>query len=1054
MTLSVVSRPSDGSAEWLRRRLAELKAGDDMAAVTLLLPGSAAALSTQRALGRHGVINVRCTVFGRMAEVLAAAGLAVAGRTALRPEVELSLARTLLRHAPPPLRSERPHRALVAQVTASLRRLRDLDLDATQRQEVAARGPVSAGTVAMLTGYEDLLRDRALYDSHDLLVGAAESVTAGAGLGDVGAVLCLQPTNLSSGERRLLDALASRTTVLVALQTEGPADARRAASHLSEKLGQEPPVGRSPAVPSCTHVTLAPNATEEVRAAVRRIIADAGSGIPLHRTALLHSDSGRYAELIRDTLHAAGIPFTLLGGRSLATSHAGRGLIGLLRLRELDFARTSVLRWLSSFPRSHPGVPDSPAWDRLSRRAGVVRRPRDWDVRMRQLGARESAEASSVDDEGEPLDARGRAAAHQARDAVAIADHIAALDAATAPPAERTWSSWSTWVRHLLHDHVVDPHWTAAEQEAVTAVNEIVASITSSGAIESDLEMDTVLNTVEQLLETRRRPEGALGTGVVVGTVSAAAGMEMESVHVLGVDERSFPGPVADDPLLPERGADDLTDDREARVGAAALSFASVTATTGRLNLSMAIWDGAGHPLYPSRWLTEIASMLARTRLSAVRLREHGAAEWCTAAPSRLSALLRAETPRSAAEFRLLSVARRHAAGQMLRGSALAGTPNLPVARGLQVRAARRSAALTAADGNLSDALLDGDQETLDLDLIGDHPQSATRFQEWAECPFRFFLDRVLHVEPTGRPEDEDAWKISPLERGAAIHRMLERYVAELIAQGRPSPDETATPADHARLQAIATEEFTVLEVSGVTGHPLLWAQTRADILADLETLLDRDARLRAQGWTPHLVEHPFGYGAERPQGWEPVTVRLPTGRTLTLRGSIDRLDVGGPGAQPHRLRIIDYKTGKAKPTQKELDADPVHRGRALQLALYADAAGDAFPDVASIDAGYWFASARGGFEYVHIDVGTAQDERLRDVLTGVAGGIDAGAFPQRPGDEDYRLSRGAGWKNCMYCAYDRICPSARDALAERKSADPAVRWHADLTLPPPDDEP
>ena len=41
-------------------------------------------------------------------------------------------------------------------------------------------------------------------------------------------------------------------------------------------------------------------------------------------------------------------------------------------------------------------------------------------------------------------------------------------------------------------------------------------------------------------------------------------------------------------------------------------------------------------------------------------------------------------------------------------------------------------------------------------------PVSPTAVERWAGCPFRYFVDRVLEVEPTARPEE--TWTINPLD--------------------------------------------------------------------------------------------------------------------------------------------------------------------------------------------------------------------------------------------------------------------------------------------------
>src|SRR5207244_10576388 len=125
-------------------------------------------------------------------------------------------------------------------------------------------------------------------------------------------------------------------------------------------------------------------------------------------------------------------------------------------------------------------------------------------------------------------------------------------------------------------------------------------------------------------------------------------------------------------------------------------------------------------------------------------------------------------------------------------------------------------------------------------------------------CPFQYLLQNVLRVQATRRPEDE--WTITPLDRGRLVHLVLEAFFRALHDAGRLGPDDAFTPADHARLEAIASEVFAALEAEGRTGHPLAWENARAAILADLHALLEKDeAWRRAEGLVPTVFESSFG---------------------------------------------------------------------------------------------------------------------------------------------------------------------------------------------------
>lgn len=76
---------------------------------------------------------------------------------------------------------------------------------------------------------------------------------------------------------------------------------------------------------------------------------------------------------------------------------------------------------------------------------------------------------------------------------------------------------------------------------------------------------------------------------------------------------------------------------------------------------------------------------------------------------------------------------------------------------------------------------------------------------------------------------------------------------------------------------------------------------------------------------------------------------------------------------------------------------------------------------------------------------------RLRQIVSNIVDGIEAGAFPGVPGAETFRRS-GPTFENCRYCDFDRLCPSDRDRrwsiVREAREAAPIVA----LGQPPGDE--
>ncbi|MGZ5405439.1 MAG: RecB family exonuclease, partial [Nocardioides sp.] len=143
-------------------------------------------------------------------------------------------------------------------------------------------------------------------------------------------------------------------------------------------------------------------------------------------------------------------------------------------------------------------------------------------------------------------------------------------------------------------------------------------------------------------------------------------------------------------------------------------------------------------------------------------------------------------------------------------------------------------------------------------------------------------------------------------------------------------------------------------------------------------------------------------------------TVTLPDGEQVTLRGRADRLEVDGDG----RVVVIDLKTGKYPPTDKEL---PAH----AQLGLYQYAVDhDGFAEVEGVGVG----ARAGGAE-------------LWQLRKDAKGGLKVQAqAPQQPGESGHlpveeqlmaavRTVRSETLqvrpgKVCEHCDFQLLCPA------------------------------
>jgi ATP-dependent helicase/nuclease subunit B len=1031
MTLTGVRvRPGAASSAWLAERISEIKGTDPLAPVSVVVASNHVGLAARRALARSGYANVRFGVMGRLVEPLGGARLAAAGKTPLTvPAAEAAIRQAISRKGSG-FGDVGAHPALVRALGELFGEIRGAEVDGARLDELKHWGLMAAAAVDVYREYRTVLADADLYDDHDLLAAATESL-AGADavrtIRETGAVLVYLPTALTPAEARFVATLARSCRVEVALDYLGDSLADGLQSSIAATLGLDwatLPLQADKGLEA--QLLTAPDATEEVRSVVRVLLSRLSGGLELGRVAIVYRERDPYGPLIRDTLNAADVPWAGLDGRSLAESWPGRGLLGLLRLREREFARVDVLGWLGALPETDPGGVSIGDWDRLSRVAAVVAGAEQWQERLRLRAAEVEAEADERRRSGGSEGAI-RYLRRQANALRRMADFIQAAEADTRAPADRTWSGFAVWAERVRRKYLpVRDTWPERESEADEIIGELLIQMASAGEVEAEVELGRFVEACEADLESRRQAEGRIGSGVAVGPIGALRGMDFDLVFVVGATERAFPRPSAPDPFFPPDAGRDPLGTTERQRAEERRDFLAAVGSAKEVWLSFPAYDPDLRPSYPSPWILKFAQPQGGHAASASAVRAGTGANNLTAIASPDGGLAKASSPLNVAEWRVL-MARSQGAG--LANSGLAARLDLPLQRHLEARAARRSNAFTEFDGNVASEV--SRLEVLRLGLAG-RRHSASTIEMWAACPFSYLLDRVLGVEPTERPEQDIAWAIGAAAKGSLVHAILSRFFKEMAEGKRPRPYEIYADADRQRIENIAREEFRKLEEAGAIGNRLAWENERRGILLDLQTFLRKDEELRSDGLVPTYFEQAFGIGDG---SWPELTLDLGSGASARVVGRIDRIDLGPDPAGPVAARLIDYKTGRAY-SQKDFEADPVVAGTRVQPSIYASALRARFPGL-RVDSGYWFVSAKGEFEFVSVP---GDGGRLGEVLRVVDEGLHAGAFPQVPGSEDR-----ASWKNCTYCPFDRICPQGRDELHDRKQDQPGALIHLQL---------
>lgn len=951
---------------------------------------------------------------------------------------------------------------------ALARTLSELRLAAIGAGEMAALDAIGAPLGAMLRQFEAELAEARLADRAAMLKIAAAVIAADEPPRRTAMpILMLDVAAASPLERDLYAALAARAPGVLATVPEGDA---ASAAMLAEALAVTPPPAPRAAASDASslarlqdylfsddspperpldasvEVVSAPGEMQECVEVARKILAEAARGVPFDQIAVALHAPARYVPYLEEALDRAAIPACFSRGAS-RPEPAGRALLALLACAAERLSARRYAEYLSLAQVPDPdrdgerrfvppdlelagaGPPADPAlaasaaradvdaadpvpvvegalrapwrWERLLVDAAVIGSRERWERRLAGLGAELKLRRAELGDD----DVRAAVVDRQILDLehlrVVAMPQISAL---AALPERATWGEWLGHLRALTALAVRDAEFVLgalAELEPMAPV----------GPVGLD-EVRQVL--AERLGRLEAQPPRRRYGAVMVAPAHDLRGLAFEVVIVPGLTERVFPRKLTEDPILPDAARRRLGRNLELqqdRVGAERLALRlAAGAARRRVLFSYPRVDlDQGRPRVPSFYALEV--------LRAAEGRLPGFDELARRATGEQAARLGWPAPRAAAdaideaEFDLAVLDRLlDADPETTVGAAhYLLDANQHLARALRARARRWLRRWTPADGLVDPA--PAARAALDQHLPAARSYSPTALQHFAACPYRFLLYAIHRIQP--REEAEAIEVIDPLTRGALLHEVQFELLTRLRAAGR-------LPVVRDTLDEILTLMDRTLEDVAERSHERLapaiervWKDAIDAIRADLREWLRRAAD-DPERWTPERFELAFGL-QDREQA-DPLSCAAPVALDvgLSLRGSIDLVERGGPNG---RLRVTDHKSGKASAPKGVI----IGGGQVLQPVLYALAAERVLGE--PVESGrLYYCTSRGGYEERVVALDDAARAAAREFAATLAGAITAGFLPAAPA---------AG--QCEWCDYRMVCGPYEEIRAALK---------------------
>jgi ATP-dependent helicase/DNAse subunit B len=691
-------------------------------------------------------------------------------------------------------------------------------------------------------------------------------------------------------------------------------------NHLEKNLGN--PATEKISATQNIYLIEARSPFEEVREALRWIKAlIIRENILPHECAIMVPDPGTYHQPLKIIGNEFGLPIRFTFKESLAQTPPFYSLLNLLMLSANDYPRRLLLDTInspyfdfSSFGFSHQ---DSIILDRISRSHQIVKGLDVWVETLSEIKKHLLDEITFPEDDEEEV-------YFETTQNLLVSEHSSRLVYSLSALASRltpseyplTLSKWIEWLEDLLDDISYFQNINSlADQRSHAGIRQMLRhlALTEFVAGAQDLNYKSFIDLIVQIGQQyliadfpfTNQPE------IAAMRIIEGRGARFQAVAILGLAEGLFPEPQRADPYLSEEIRSALQMESAFDKEQIGIFYQAITRADRKLLLTRPYLAEEGELWEPSPYWKYVTSLMSSR-------------------PNRIDP----DAPRPSADAAspvesLTWAARSKKIPQKVAVEFSAQVNFIKIARLLLHD--RLSAERTEKrEGNLQKISKD-----LAEHFNEDYVWSPSALESYSSCPYRFFSNRLLGLEPIPKPEP--GYDLRQL--GSMLHRILE-----LAYQYAEDPTDPRSVIDS--LVAIMDDEFNLApEQYGFRPTPL-WEIQKEELAQKLINTVKKFAEF-SQGWDPVAFEIRFGFGSA------PPLIITHNTEKIIIRGLIDRIDKDTRG----QIRIIDYKTGASNQAKKDLI-----EGRRLQLPLYALASRDALKMGNPIEGFYWqiFQAKRG----------------------------------------------------------------------------------------------
>ncbi|MEK6777668.1 MAG: PD-(D/E)XK nuclease family protein [bacterium] len=727
---------------------------------------------------------------------------------------------------------------------------------------------------------------------------------------------------------------------------------------------------------------------EEIARKIRRL--QYGQGLSFKDFAVVFRSLGDYQDKVTEVFRSHGIPIRMGSGLPLRSNPLVRTVMGILEIPLGGYRREAVVRLIrSDYIRFEPLLKENlppERFDILSREAMVHGGKEEWESRFASriqyldLNLKLLQQGSLESEELEKREERIKQGTKNIGDYQACARIIRALfKTIEALPGKAAPGRFAEAIEEMVRSFRMEEQISACpelrlvrrDQRGLDALRELLAQMvreyeaSHSGMNIPLSEFVRILN--HTLSEAQYIPDPPAEDAVLVTDAPGMRGLRRPVVFIGGLVEEVFPRAHPPDPLFREKdriilnktlGPDrwiTLASHRREEEEVLFLLCAASAART--LYLTYPRTDAEGRELLSSRFMDRVWSLFEEGAIEKKEVsindplpdpedifRDKELLEYTFLNLSRPASV----NPEAPSLFNLLARTRPHKLWPLLHG--------------LRVTEDRNS-----GDGPYS-GLLGAAAAALLREQ--EAPFSVTALERYGACPFTYFCERELKVQPVEEVEDE----VEARDLGSLYHRILQRFYAAHLRETGTGINADNLEQARKNMHRTAEEELNRAEARGIPGHRKIWEVRKEEVHRTLDRFIDQEVEEhRETGDVPSHFEACFGmkpFQLNDPiSSTEPLTMDSETGK-IRILGKVDRIDLSTSGDKPF-FSIVDYKSGKSAP-----GAAQIMKGESLQLPVYAAWAGTIFSNQRELKNGSFYL-LRSGEKKTQIQ----NDENFKELM-------------------------------------------------------------------------